>query len=488
MKNKNEKYYYLAIFIVLLLIMFLSPISGDDWGNYLVGKEGLHHMIGNAIGMYFDWEGRFISRLLINFLTFHKIIWNFVNSFIIMTIIYLINKIINPKNKKTILLLSTLIIFLINIFTFSQTIVWLAGNITYLFVIPLILFYFYYILKNKKSNNKGIVALSILNIIMTMFVEHIGLILVTGNLLILISRYIKNKKLDYEIFIYALCSIIGITSMLLSPGSLERSKIENIYFSNLSIIEKIIYNLPNFIYYTFSINCYLIVLMTIANYYLVKNNIKNKDLKTISYLYLLITPIIVTSIYLINSILKIEILCLNNTVLIAYFITYIIIDLILIYLDSKLDKPIFFYLIGIGANTVMLMSPTWGYRTSLATYIFLSISFLIIIDKYIKNTRIINDISYTLLTFSIMFFTTFYISIYRQYRYNVNSIKNQLNNNETTIEIVRYPSFANCNINPENEYHIRKFKEYYGIGKNIEIKLIDNNWKYFIFYKEKEVQ
>ena len=76
MKKLKENYHYLIIFIIFLIINFLSPRTGDDWSNYLEGTLGIRHMIGQAIGMYFDWEGRFISRLLINFLTYYKVLWN----------------------------------------------------------------------------------------------------------------------------------------------------------------------------------------------------------------------------------------------------------------------------------------------------------------------------------------------------------------------------------------------------------------------------
>ena len=76
----KEKKFLILIFAIFLIILFLSPISGDDWGNYLVGEQGIRHIIGQAIGMYFDWEGRFVSRLFINFLTYNKIaifFWNY---------------------------------------------------------------------------------------------------------------------------------------------------------------------------------------------------------------------------------------------------------------------------------------------------------------------------------------------------------------------------------------------------------------------------
>ena len=71
---------YLLIFIFCLIIFCLSPISGDDWGNFLVGREGIRRSFGVALGMYFDWEGRFISRVFINIFTYHKVLWNIINS------------------------------------------------------------------------------------------------------------------------------------------------------------------------------------------------------------------------------------------------------------------------------------------------------------------------------------------------------------------------------------------------------------------------
>ena len=60
---------YIGLFFFFLLILSLCPISGDDWGNYLVGIKGISNSIENAITLYSTWEGRFISRLLINLLT-----------------------------------------------------------------------------------------------------------------------------------------------------------------------------------------------------------------------------------------------------------------------------------------------------------------------------------------------------------------------------------------------------------------------------------
>ena len=41
----KKKIFYIGVFILFLIILFLSPISGDDWGNYIEGSKGLYHCI-----------------------------------------------------------------------------------------------------------------------------------------------------------------------------------------------------------------------------------------------------------------------------------------------------------------------------------------------------------------------------------------------------------------------------------------------------------
>ena len=143
---------YILLFLFFLSLFILSPIAGDDWSNYLVGSQGLRHSLGVALGMYFDWEGRIVSRVLINLLTYNKWLWNILNAVVVCGIIYMGLKFINKKPKKIMFPLMILVILGMNLFSFSQVMTWIAGNITYLFVIPIILWYFYYVLNNDKYN------------------------------------------------------------------------------------------------------------------------------------------------------------------------------------------------------------------------------------------------------------------------------------------------------------------------------------------------
>ena len=478
----KKKIFFKCIFIFFLFIFSLSPISGDDWGNYIEGSRGLYKSITEAIGMYFSWEGRFISRVLINILTYHKTLWNIVNSLVISGTIYLIIRIINPK-KKIIYLLTLLVFLLMNIYTFSQVVPWIAGNVTYLFVIPLLLLYFYYIFEDDK---KLVISFSILNLVMTMFVEHMAIILILSNVLFLIYRYIKNKKVSKELIVYLVISIIGTLVMLLSPGTLYRSSVENIDFNKLSLIGKLIHNIPNLIYYTFIVNPYLIVLLSLTSFYLINKVFKNKLLKILLMLVMNIIPILSTSLYLISNFKPINSFLIdpNSNILLIFYIVYVLFFLYLIIKSNKsiFNKEMFFFVIGISSNVVMMISPTWGFRTSLGAYIFLSIFSLLIISNNIKDRKVYNIILSGIVIVSSLFYLVLYISTYRQYKENKSIIEKGIKEESKVIEIYKYPYFANCNINPDDEYHLKVFKKYYGINDDVEVKLLDNNWKYLIVY------
>lgn len=487
----RKRVFYSSIFTLFITILFLSPISGDDWGNYLIGIKGLRHSIGVAVGMYFDWEGRFISRVLINILTYHKVLWNIVNASFITSIVFMFIKIINPKNKKVIYLLSLLVILLMNVFTFSQVVSWVAGNITYLFVIPLLLIYFYYIFDIKNKNKLYNFIFIILNLTMTMFIEHMAVILIFSNILFLGYRFMNNKKIDKEILSYLIISIIGTLIMLCAPGNIVRTSMENLEFQKLSFINKLFYNIPNFINYTFIINYFLILLLISSSIYLIKKYIDKKPLKYFLYLFMIPIPIGSTICYLLFNLKLSNNLLLanyNSKLIILYYIIYLIALFYLILLETKNSKNIkilFFFIIGIGSNIVMLISPVWGYRTSFASYIFLSLASIMIIDKYSKGKKLSFYILLILSIIMILFYIILYISTYYQYLDNSKRINKCIKNNCKELEIIKYPHYINCNINPENDFHLERYKKYFLLDDDVKVILKDNNWKYLIFYNSK---
>ena len=111
------------------------------------------------------------------------------------------------------------------------------------------------------------------------------------------------------------------------------------------------------------------------------------------------------------------------------------------------------------ANVVMLMSPTWGYRTSFTTYLFLSIVYINIIDDLKNSNKKINNILVGVTTCSFLIYLIMYFNVFLCEKDLRESIKKQVKNNKDVIDIYYFPYFTNCDINPNDEYHIKKYKE-----------------------------
>ena len=479
---------YILIFGFFFTILTLSPISGDDWGNYLVGKQGMIHSFVQAFEMYFNWEGRLVSRILINILTYHKWLWNIVNSLFITGIIYGIIVVVKPRQKKLTICLSILTVLLMNIFTFSQIIVWVAGNITYLFSFFLLFFYLLNILKNQQKESIIFkIMLVFINLILPIFVEHISVLLIMINISTLVIKYYQSKKWDKEYLIYTIISILSTLIMFLSPGTIYRQSIENTQFNHFNILEKIIYNIPNFIYYTFIINSFLLLLLTITIIFRIIRKKQNKAKSMIIILYMSIIPILTIFVYNLSQFIIlpdvfIQMINPNNRFVQIYWLLYMIIYLFLLLEDMKSIKGkrnFIFTVLAFLANAIMLLSPTWGYRTSFVTYMFLIIPCIKEIDD-IKVNKIIENIIIAITILTSILFLIFYINIRIEQNHLEESIQKQLEEDKQVIEIESFPSYANCNINPTNDYHMEIFKEYYQIAKEKEVILLPNHWRYII--------
>lgn len=481
--NMKKYIKYIVVFLFFTVMFFLSPIAGDDWSNYLVGSEGIRHSLGVALGMYFDWEGRIVSRVLINILTYHKWLWNIVNALVVTVIIYMGMKFIGKKPKKIMFPLMCLVILGMNLFTFSQVMTWLAGNITYLFVVPVVLWYFYYVLNNDKYNKWFVVIFSLINLFGCMFVENMAVVLVGGNVLLLIYKYIKNKKIDKRLILYLGMSIVGTLSMLLSPGTRYRNSIENLEFNKLNIFEKIVFNIPNFVYYTFIVNSFMLVLMSFSNYFIIRDKVKNKWVKYLLIVFMLSISVLTICIYpvsLFGDINLLGIINQNNILVILYWLMYLGISFILLIIYDKKDlSTVFLFLVGLISNVAMLISPTWGFRTSFFTYLMFSIVSLKVINNYIKDRNINTYLVNGCMVLMFGFYLVFYINIYRCQL----NVEKQVKASEDVLYIDSFSRFAGCDINPRDEYHIEKFKEYYGIDESKLIVLVDDKWEYDFIYK-----
>ena len=275
-KIKNN-YIYLLTFVFFIIILSLAPICGDDWGNYTVGAQGLHMILSAAKGMYFSWEGRFVSRIFIYLFTYYKFLFVVVTSGLLTLIVYIANKIVGKAENKVVYVIPLILLLLLNTISISQTYTWIAGSITYLYPSTIVLTYFYYLYQKKefKFGRLEFIVLMIINVITPMFVENIGVAFVFGNILWLFLNRKADKKELIKFGILSLFAIIALIVMLMSPGTALRMKTESGFYS-MNLFERMFFNIPNLIGYSLTRNIIVLIMMTIVIIYtLKKKGVKN---------------------------------------------------------------------------------------------------------------------------------------------------------------------------------------------------------------------
>ena len=216
-----------------------------------------------------------------------------------------------------------------------------------------------------------------------------------------------------------------------------------------------------------------------------KEYIRNKGIRICASIFFII-PLIYTIITYFVAVFQ-NTSYTSNIYLNIYFIIYIVMEFVLIYRYSKKEEKntkLLFYILGFMANVVMLMSPTWGYRTSFTTYLFLSIVYINIIDDLKNSNKKINNILAGVTTCSFLIYLIMYFNVFLCEKDLRESIKKQVKNNKDVIDIYYFPYFTNCDINPNDEYHIKKYKEYYDIPEEKSLNYITNKFKYYIIYKK----
>lgn len=268
--KKNK--YYIIMFFTIFIISCLAPLNGDDWGNYNPDTT-LMWSISDAIRSYLSYESRIVSRVLINILCYHKILWNILNSLAFVTIYWSLIKLFNIKDNLGYKLIG-IIMLLLPCAMIGQMYTWVTGSITYLFPTALILGYCTYSLKVlKKYSIKNMPFLVIINLIGALFIDHCGVALIFINIFLIINYYHKNKKIPIHIFILLLLSICSLLIAYFSPGSSNRLAGSS-EFANLSFFENIFSNYDNFLDYIYAANPILALLMLVPINYLIFQKIK----------------------------------------------------------------------------------------------------------------------------------------------------------------------------------------------------------------------
>lgn len=475
--KKNK--YYILVYIIFFIICILTPISGDDYGNYVKGQQGIFSIINHTKNFYLTWEGRVVSRIVILLFTYNKLFWNIITPLLFLLIFKSLLKNDSFKNKNSYLLL-LISILAVNIYMFAQTYTWLAGNITYLYPAALVIYYFATLYKNidNKLSVKQKVLLVILAIIIPMFTENIGCAFVFGNILFVIYLYYLKKKVKMN-YLFLVLSIFSLTLMLISPGSASRVNSEGAFYL-LSLFERIHLNMSyNLIQFTLTRHTTMLILMLICcNIYFVRKTKFKKIIKILLCILFDIIPVY-TILQNLMGVIGVKSLILFSTYKLYYYPYWLLfgivffLSLISSYKDNKKLMLFYILLIVISLSSIlcMLVVWPWGDRVSILFVIVLSFISLSIIDKNIKFNYTINYIIklffvlITVITIFAMFCT------YKIDKYRIKYTIEQKEDNLKDIEVIYNPSPYVWLSNLNGEYFVNTYKEYQNLEKDTNLIL-----------------
>lgn len=488
---KSNKFIYCIIFISLLILCYLFPFSHDDWAwGSEIGIERLEtHFKG--------YNGRWFGNFFVLALTRSNLLKTIVMASFITGTIYLINRIIKSDKKVTILL-SYLLVLATPYLVLRQGIVWTAGFSNYAASIFFVLIFINLnkeIFENKKvkTSNVLIPLFFLLGFITTLFVEHVTLYTVCLSVLAIIYAFIKLKKIYGNQIAYLLGSLAGTILMFSNSAYSSVASGEDTYRS-LGIASFIDSSIKSYfetiykelVYNNHILNVILVSLICVVLFKVLKNKKEKKSLKLLAetILFIAVTFVLystVTKFMGVNLLLKYT-KYLNGLFTILFCLAILLFVIFFIKKDTVKRRMIFTLVSIVVMTAPLFVVKPIGSRCFLPTYI-LFILFVVDLLNYIfydeKYKEVDKYVSKIIICMSSVFYA-YLVGIYG-YIYKVNTERLEYLKNNTNEEVVlpklpyqKYLWYGD----PANEVFMERFKLYYGVDKDTEIKFVSiKEWK-----------
>lgn len=230
----NKKTFWcliLLVYISFVILNFLTPLLADDF-NYIFKTGNIFTVFHDEYLHYLSTNGRSVAHLIVRtLLLMPKFIFNIVNPIVFLIVSGIIYKLTNFSKQKfnTIRLLFIVMLIVLFVPRFGETILWETGSINYLWTFGIMLtfisIYHWKIIKNVSPVMKyASFFMFIFGLIAGWCNENTsgGLILLTISY-IFIGWKINNKKVLNWMKFGLLGEFIGFLIMLSSPGNKMRS-------------------------------------------------------------------------------------------------------------------------------------------------------------------------------------------------------------------------------------------------------------------------
>ncbi len=481
---------FTLFFLFFALISYWTPLAGDDWGYAVNGVRNNPFQL--AYQFYFTWSGRFFSELWGFLIAPNKWLWNILNPLLFTGIAFLIYLLINPKVKKiSTLLLIFFLMLSVKDYVRMETYTWIMGT-TYVAPLFLYLLYLYFIKLMLLDYNTSIWLFSsslALNFIIPLWMENIATTLIFSNILILIYIYFSDKSRFRRHTFLLISSLISFAILRLSPGSAYRLVTEHQTWLNLSLIEQIQENWPNFLTYTFLDNKYLLLTLSIVflgTLYSHRFTYKGKNWTYIPLITIFSLGILQSSSAFIYSVWKWDILLLffdlsypqTQGLITIFYTLYLFAALytVLYFLNDSLQwTSLFLILVGGSSTVVMLLSPIFGARSSLYfIYIFILLTGLLYNSLDIP-ANLSSSIGFLLFCLCLLWGKSYYdkYSLVHQKQQErldrIEWIQDNPQLKEAWIERMPILTVHSADIEDWDTYHQDVFKEYYNLNPNLKL-------------------
>jgi len=474
-------------FLFFLAITFLSPISSNDWEHYITSSKGLANVIEAIKNAYSNTDGRVVSRFLIYMFTSNKAMFNIIFAALMAGLVSSFTTLIGKVNNKYYYIIPVIALLTVNVFTFAQNYTWITGTVTYTVPAIITIMYITHLYKKETFSFEKVelCSLIIINIAMPFFVENIAFAFVASNIIILIYRLIKYKKLSKSFLCFTILSIVSLVVMLASSG-MELTYKSDVTFNALPLFEKIKTNIPNFISYVFTNNPFLLIFMLIPINYVLYGKTRNYEYNRLMLVMLNIIPIF-SIICNFNAIAPVNINLIINKydglflVENSYFIFYWI-ALLALFIYSiveiipkgkKRNYCLLLITTAILSVIPLFLRLEWSYGiTILFIFTVLAISCVEIATINMKILpRLTSVIAIILVIYYIAIMSlTMYIHKTRE-----SYIEEQLTAESEIIYVKANPFYLTWDYNPVcNNDNLEHFKAYYNIPTNTTIEV-----KYF---------
>lgn len=453
------------IFIFLFLMAFYTPFTGDDWA--WGSKEGI-----NRLTHWFShYNGRYAGNIIELVLTRIGLARPFIMALVAT---YIIVKMVNFTNKKTILyIVVAVLLLMMPLPIFQQTIAWTAGYANYVFPIAIFITYLAdlkrIIYEGYQPGQFKIIIMAILAFIGQLFVEHMSIYVLVVSIFSYIYYYLKHQKINPYLFWYMIGAIAGLLFMfsnnsyifnLLYKDGDRIIRQDNIFLNALqAYAEKVS---PVLVYDFAFIN--LIISLLLAKH--------ASKLSILNYISLLISLLIITSKIILQIPFSLELHAILGIILIVtnFF-------LILKGEDGltkrKKAQMTFLYLSAYIVILPLLMVHPFGARNFLFSYILLIMIILLLVERF-KFKPLTKQV---LVMLSLVLVAQFAYYLIRNSMANndrVACLKKQSRNYDNTYYLpeLPYPQLL-WNSTPKSKRYRERFRKYYHLKQKDNMKIID---------------